>query len=112
MVRGVIKVFSGVLTGNWERAWDGLKETARGALQGVLGIMEFIFSPITGAAKALGEAIKAPFQAAWKWIKNAFRTGVDFVLGILSGMLDTAADVIGSLEGVPVLGGKLRGAGG
>lgn len=68
MFRGVIQFLSGVFTGDWAKAWDGIKQIFSGR-----------FEAFANIAKAAWEAIKLPFKAAgtyyagvWKNIKDAF----------------------------------------
>lgn len=64
IIEGLIKVFTGVLTGDWSKAWDGLKQIVSGAL----GPLKTV---ISGALDALGniwsgikDRITGPFRDA------------------------------------------------
>jgi phage-related protein len=50
-IGGVIQVFSGIFTGDFDRMWDGVKGIFKGGVKIILGI-------VTGAAKGLLKAAK------------------------------------------------------
>lgn len=67
-LRGVIQFISGVFSGDWSKAWEGVKKIFSG-----------IWSAFSNIAAAAWEAIKLPFKAAgayfgqvWKSIQNVF----------------------------------------
>lgn len=62
VLSGVIDFVVGVFTGDWEKAWDGIKE---------------IFSGVW-------DLIKDVLSGAWKFIKNAVKNGVDAVKTVVS----------------------------
>lgn len=62
VLSGVIDFVVGVFTGDWEKAWDGIKE---------------IFSGVW-------DLIKDVLSGAWNFIKNAVKNGVDAVKTVVS----------------------------
>ena len=69
--KGVITFLTGVFTGNWSKAWDGIKQI----FSGVIGAIKNIISPI-------GAFFKEKFDAAWSNTKAAFSNVGDFFGGI------------------------------
>ncbi|TPF78348.1 hypothetical protein BW12_07090 [Bifidobacterium sp. UTCIF-3] len=99
VLTGVITFLTGVFSGNWQQAWDGIKQVFSGVWQAVksvfTGIWEAIKAAIRGGLniiKSLWDAawngIKTVFSTIWDGIKNAARNGVDGVLGTISGIKD------------------------
>jgi len=94
MIKGIFDVIIGVLTGDWGRAWDGVKSIVSGAVQFVVGIftllkaqidvlgqaMDAILAAVWNAIKAgaiaAWTAIKAALVSAWNGIKAAISAGV------------------------------------
>ncbi|EOT29503.1 hypothetical protein C805_00087 [Eubacterium sp. 14-2] len=62
VLSGVIDFVTGVFTGDWQKAWDGIKK---------------IFSSIWNA-------IKDVFSGVWEILKNLVKNGVDFVKNTVS----------------------------
>lgn len=57
VVRGIFNAVAGLLTGDWGRAWDGVKQVARGALQALGGIIRAAGAGLLGAALSVGKGI-------------------------------------------------------
>jgi TP901 family phage tail tape measure protein len=80
IVKGVIDAFQGILdfvegifSGNWSKAWTGIKEFVSGIFNLIIGIIEVaIFGKILKAAvagfEAIGEAIMSPVKGAYDWM--------------------------------------------
>lgn len=80
VIKGLVQFIVGVFTGDWEKAWEGIKNIFGG-----------VWDAIVGIAQAAWEAIKYPFQEAgaffgdiWKLIKNIFAGVGDWFSNIFS----------------------------
>lgn len=58
-IRGVVNIIAGIFTGDWARAWDGMKTVASGSIQAVIGVIGGLVDVIGGIASAVGGAIDA-----------------------------------------------------
>ncbi len=56
---GLIEFITGVFTGDWEKAWNGIKDTTEGVLNYIDGLIEGIIAK----AKGIGESIKTAIEA-------------------------------------------------
>lgn len=79
ILEGVADFVIGVFSGDWSRAWDGIKECFDGALHFMKAQFEVLFGPIIDGFKRGWEGIKTAWQGAgtffggiWQGIKNAF----------------------------------------
>lgn len=54
VIRGIVKIISGVLTGNFSKAWQGVEGVFRGGLRIIHGILEGAIAPFVGIGRALG----------------------------------------------------------
>lgn len=110
IIRGVVKVVSGILTGNFGRAWDGVKDIFRGAIKALIGMLGAVTAPFRTIAARAGEAMGSAFSSAWDFIEGLFEGGVNKVIGFLN----TLIDAINVIPGIPDIGhiGTLGGGGG
>ena len=80
---GVIKFLKGVFTGDWEEAWEGIKQIFSG-----------IWNAIVGIVKSVWEAIKFIFKSAWEAIKQTFSYVGKFFSGIWSAITQAFKDTV------------------
>jgi DNA repair exonuclease SbcCD ATPase subunit len=88
IVKGVVDIVAGVFTGDWDRAWSGLKRVARGAIDVVLGLFQALTAPIRSTVDTIADILTDKFANAWKVVKNAALDAIDAILGGISSLLD------------------------
>jgi phage-related protein len=66
-ISGIFEVLIGILTGDWGRAWDGVKTIASGAWQFLVGL----FTALKAQVTLLGQVMDAVLIGAWNAIKSA-----------------------------------------
>lgn len=82
---GVIDFLVGVFTGDWQLAWEGIKEIFSGIWQAINGIVSgavvFIqevihtaWTAISGATSTIWNGIKALLNTIWNWLKSLANT--------------------------------------
>lgn len=59
ILSGLLDVFTGIFTGDWELAWDGIKEIVRGAGNAIIGTINVIIGAVEGMINAIGRAINS-----------------------------------------------------
>jgi TP901 family phage tail tape measure protein len=111
IIIGVIKVFTALLTGNWSKAWEGVKQILRGVV-GVLGsILRGFLSTAGAIIKGIGGVIVAGvkaipgllrglgslFLAAGKFIIDQFVQGIKNAAGLISGIAGNIWDFVRGL---------------
>lgn len=69
ILRGILDFLVGIFSGDWGKAWDGIKEIARGQWDMIKGI-------ISGA----WEVIKNVVLGAWDILRELFQTGGRFIV--------------------------------
>ena len=122
VVKGIIDFLVGVFTGDWEKAWNGIKEIFSGFIEawGVMwGSIKDKFSPIinwlkekfdsfkewaSNAVSGIKEAFKNipdwfkdKFSTAWQKVKDVFSKGGKVFSGIKDGILNGLKAVINAL---------------
>ncbi len=50
---GVTSFLSGVFTGDWGTAWEGIKELLRSSVNGIIGLLNVMLSSLTGAVNGI-----------------------------------------------------------
>ena len=91
MVRGVVRIVSGILSGDFGKAWDGVKDIFSGAFKTILGLFKAATKPIRDAVGGLGRAIGGAFSSVWNGI-----------LGTAEGFVNKIIDVINIIPGVNI----------
>lgn len=81
MLGGLIDFVTGVLTGDWRKAWEGIRDIFGGVVQAIKGIFEPIVEWFRGKVEAIknhfvniGSWFGEKFQAAANAIRTAFAT--------------------------------------
>ena len=59
MINGVLDVFIGIFTGDWERMWDGMQSVVKGAANGIIGLVNGIIGAVESMVGALGRGVNA-----------------------------------------------------
>lgn len=60
--KGVVDFITGVFSGDWKKAWDGIK-----------GIFSGFFTALKGILATVGTVISGPFKVAWSAISTTFK---------------------------------------
>lgn len=100
VIQGVLDVFIGVFTGDWKRAWDGIKGIVSGVLEIIKGLVSQAFNVIRTAGSTLFTALGAVFTAGWNAIKAGTTAGLSALVAFMSGLPGRARDALGSLDNV------------
>lgn len=91
-VLGIFDFWAGIFTGDWQRAWDGLKQALDGILDMILGAVSAQFGAIPGTIAGLaGEAA----GAAWTFAQGIFNSVVEWA----EQLPDKVGEFIGKIPG-------------
>lgn len=106
VIKGIVQFVTGVFTGDWKKAWEGIKNICNGTwdsikgvwngtkayFQGVWSNIKTVFSPVT-------DWFTNTFTKAWTAVKNVFSAGGKIFDGIKDGILNGLKSVINALIG-------------
>lgn len=81
---GVVELIAGVLTGDWERAWTGLKTAAKGTINSIIGFINGMIRAVQSAVNALISAINQISFTVPDWIPGVGGKKVGFSLKMAS----------------------------
>lgn len=76
IITGIFKVFTAVLTGDWGKAWDGLKQIVGGAAQIVGAIVRQFWTAVTGVFRLGTGLVKVIWRRLFDIIGSAARQGI------------------------------------
>jgi hypothetical protein len=80
VIGGIVKVWSGLFTGDWRKVWQGVKQIASGQIKIVGGIIRAATAPIRAAAALAWRGIAGAARAAWNTALGVARAGLRAVL--------------------------------
>jgi hypothetical protein len=100
VIRGITRVLAGILTLDFGKAWEGVKDIFSGGVKLIGGTLRAATAPMRAAVAAIGGVISHGFSAAWGFVEKTFNKGLDSVLGLLSSFLGTLGDVSGFVSGI------------
>ncbi|MCE4965308.1 phage tail tape measure protein [Staphylococcus chromogenes] len=86
VISGIIKVFKGIFTGDFNLLWSGVKQIFRGALTFLYGIVKLMFGNMLIAIKTI-----------MSLIKNAIRTGFTIAINIAKAIIRGFVAVVRAL---------------
>lgn len=98
VLRGIVRVFSRLLRGDFKGAWDAVKEIFRGSTQVVIGVMRAMTAPIRAVTARVASALKGVFSSAWGKVRDIFSDGADAVMSIVRSIVD----VLNRIPGVNI----------
>lgn len=99
IVRGIFKVVAGVLTGDWSKAWDGIKDIVGGAKDVIVGLVKQLGNLLRFAFKNIGVALRGVWNATWDGIKNLARSGADWLVDQVRAIPGRIRGLVGSFLG-------------
>ena len=108
VLRGLVRVVSGAVTGDWSKAWSGIKDIFRGSAQVVLGVVRAMTAPLRAVTAKIADILSGVFKGAWGKVKDIFRGGVNAVVSLVNAVI-SAINVIPGID-IPKVG-KVGGGG-
>lgn len=116
VLKGLIEFIADVFTGNWEGAWEHIKNIFRKLLPGIdgiiggikrafSGIIDFISGIFTGDWKKAWNGIKNIFGGIWESMKGLFKTPINWIISGINKFI-RGLNKIKIPDWVPGLGGK------
>ena len=87
---GLIQFITGIFTGNWKKAINGLVNIFAGIFQTIVGVVQSVFSLIAGLAVSIAKTVGYTIAGAFKAVVNG-------ILGAIEGILNTPIKAVNSL---------------
>lgn len=117
VIQGIINVVMGVITGDWSRAWNGIKQIGLGVWNYIkaafTGFGQLIVAIAQAAWNLLGsvisggwDLIKSGASAAWNGIKSVVSTGVNGVVNFVKNLPNNIKSIFSSAGSWLISAGK------
>jgi hypothetical protein len=109
IIRGVMDLFTGLLTGDWSLAWKGIKEIFGGIWDAIVAILRGVLKLIGVLIRIAWDGVKDITKGAWSDIKALIGAAVDGIVKLVEAipgrlgdlgrkMLGVGRDLIGGLK--------------
>ena len=102
---GFIKFFKGVFTGNWQLAFEGLKQIVSGFINNIINIFNYVMSFLRDRVALWGNVVGKAFGGAFKAVVNAVLRTIENTLNTPIRAINRLIDVINAVPGINL--GKL-----
>ena len=86
---GIIEFVTGVFTGDWKKAWEGIKKIFSGLWDSFTSIVDFVLKTIIKSFQATGRIIDLLLETLWNIIISAAETVIKFISSIFSGLWES-----------------------
>lgn len=86
VIKGLIKFITGVFTGDWKKAWDGIKTIFEGFKTAFSGIIDAVKAVLQGICDFVKGVVVAAFEIAWEAIKAVWSVVANFFKGVWDGI--------------------------
>ncbi|MFD1547712.1 phage tail protein [Nonomuraea guangzhouensis] len=100
-IKGLIDVVMGVITGDWDRAWNGVKDVFGGIWEAIKGILNAAWSiikyQISNALAIVGET----WDGAWNKVKGLLESVWNSITKTVSDKIGDVRNFIGRLSEIP-----------
>lgn len=104
---GIITFIKGVFTGDWKKAWEGIKEIFKGIMTSLSGLIQTVLGTIR---VTIGTFVTTLGAAIWSVFKSIINTILDFVESQLNKPIYAINSLISTINKIPGVNiGKLSG---
>ena len=106
----VISFFKNVFKGDWEAAFQDIKDIAVAILDGIKGHFQIVVDIITGIASAFGVDLPAIFNAMWDAIVSRFARARDSIAGVVGAIRLVIEGILNKISALTDAVGKVASA--
>ena len=100
--KGIIEFISGVFSGDWEKAWNGIKDFFSGIWEIIKGVISTVWNTIKGIVETVINVIKAIITTVFNVIKtfivNIWNGIKEFFSNIWNGIKNTAVSIFNGIK--------------
>ena len=108
VVQGIIDFITGIFTGDWERAWQGVKDIFGGILDAISAHFHLVWDTIHNwfgeKIDAVRQTLEDGFNSAVEFMQSlpgkALQWGRDFMDGLVKGITEKVSAVTDAVSGV------------
>ncbi|WP_353422484.1 phage tail tape measure protein [Staphylococcus delphini] len=98
VILGIVKIFSGIFTGQWGKVWEGVKQVFSGALTLIWNLVQLWFvGKILKVVKIFGGFFKGVISKAFNGVKSVVGTVLKFIWSIISSIFKRILSITKSI---------------
>ena len=98
-LNGLMDFIIGVFTGDWDRAWNGIKAIFEGIWKAIKGILETVLKTIHAILSGALEHTKKTWESVWKAISDFFKKIFDGIKAALNEKMEAVKTGISTALG-------------
>lgn len=102
---GIIQFVAGVFTGNWSKAWEGVKKIFFGIFQALFGVAQVVLGKIIAIAGSIAMAVGQTISDTFKAVVNGVLWAIENILNTPIKAVNKLINVINKVPGINL--GKL-----
>lgn len=99
LIWGIIEVFLKLITGDWEWAWNGVKQTFSLVWEGIKNIAHWATGVVAGILGQFKTTVVAMFWGIASWVKGIVSGIYESVVGKFTGMMDRVQGIYNKVQG-------------
>ena len=101
IIGGVMDVLTGILTGDFGKVWEGIKDIFRGAANAIIGILTLLlFRGLGGIARGIFGVFRTIGRGIWNAIKGFARVITFDLISAVEKLIPAIVRLIGRLPGI------------
>ncbi|PCF70739.1 phage tail tape measure protein [Staphylococcus delphini] len=98
VILGIVKIFSGIFTGQWGKVWSGVKQVFSGALTFIWNLVKlWLIGKVLKVVKFFGTLLIGAISAAFNGVKTVIRTVLKFIWSIISSIFKRILSITKSI---------------
>lgn len=101
MIKGLINIALGVITGDWERVWGGIRDFLGGLWEVIKGIVSTALSILKFQVTSVLGSVGETWDSAWNKIKQVTETAWNAITGWIDARVSDIRNFIGRLAELP-----------
>lgn len=94
VIEGVIETVLGIIEGDWDRAWNGIKKVFSGVWDYIKALVKGAVDVVWSVIKAALNLIKALWDGIWNGIKTVLSGVWDAIKSLVSGAINAVSSTI------------------
>lgn len=102
-IQGIIETILGIITGDWSRAWEGVRDVFGGVWDAIKAQVELVFGAVSDFIGATLETIRETWTSAWRAVRRFLRRAwetieatVRTIFAAVSGFISSTLDAVSS----------------
>lgn len=97
VIKGIIDVITGLISGDWSKVWEGIKAIAQGVWDGITNLIGFALQTIGLLIDVAWNAVKTLTSNAWEAVKKSVSGSIDAIVGFVTGIPGRIVDTVSFL---------------